>query len=86
MLVGEVRGVGLRLSAADVAGRAGLSGWAANTADGRTEVVLQGDGDAVAGAYGELLRTLQARRVDVDLTEREELSPVDGEHGFSVRG
>lgn len=43
-----MQGVWFRASCREQAAAAGVSGWAHNLADGRVEVVLEGDRDAVA--------------------------------------
>jgi acylphosphatase len=47
LVSGEVQGVFYRDTCRSVAGRAGVAGSAANLPDGRVEVVLEGDEDAV---------------------------------------
>ena len=51
---GRVQGVGYRWFVRELAAAAGLSGSASNLADGRVEVVLEGDDDAVAGVLAAL--------------------------------
>jgi acylphosphatase len=48
LVSGHVQGVGYRWFVRGLAQAAGLSGWARNLPDGRVEVVLEGDDDAVA--------------------------------------
>jgi acylphosphatase len=44
---GEVQGVGFRWAIARAAESRGVSGWAANRADGTVEAVLEGEPEAV---------------------------------------
>lgn len=48
LVSGRVQGVFFRASTAQRARELGLSGWAKNLNDGRVEVVIAGDSDAVA--------------------------------------
>lgn len=48
IISGQVQGVGFRAFVAENAKRLGLSGWARNLPDGRVEVVVSGEDDAVA--------------------------------------
>jgi acylphosphatase len=47
LVSGRVQGVGFREACRRVAVRAGASGWVRNLADGRVEVWLEGEVDAV---------------------------------------
>jgi len=51
---GDVQGVGYRWFVRGLAQAAGLTGRARNLPDGRVEVVLEGDDDAVAGVLAAL--------------------------------
>ncbi|MBI4448615.1 acylphosphatase [Candidatus Woesearchaeota archaeon] len=42
IISGDVQGVGFRGSAARIAGRLRLRGWAKNNADGSVEILIQG--------------------------------------------
>jgi acylphosphatase len=48
LVSGHVQGVGYRWFVRGLAQASGLTGWARNLPDGRVEVVLEGDDDAVA--------------------------------------
>ncbi len=79
---GRVQGVGMRWATATQAERAGVAGWVRNLSDGRVEVVLEGEDEAV----GEVLRWLHggppgARVEDVSVRTEEPL----GEQGFRIR-
>lgn len=54
LVSGRVQGVGFRWFVRGLAEAAGLTGRARNLSDGRVEVVLEGDGDAVAGVLAAL--------------------------------
>ena len=54
LVSGHVQGVGYRWFVRGLASDAGLAGSARNLPDGRVEVVLEGDDDAVAGALAAL--------------------------------
>ena len=67
---GIVQGVGFRVS---VARRAhGVAGWARNLPDGRVEVVLEGEADAVATVEAFVREGPRGARVDeVEATDEE---------------
>ncbi len=54
LVSGDVQGVGYRWFVRGLAQAAGLTGRARNLPDGRVEVVLEGDDDAVAGVLAAL--------------------------------
>lgn len=73
---GRVQGVGFRWAIARAAESRGVSGWAANRADGTVEAVLEGDPDAVESVVRlsrEGPRGAQVDRVDVAEEEPEAL-------------
>ena len=83
LIDGRVQGVFFRASLREEASRRGLAGSARNLPDGRVEVELQGESDAV----DELLAWCwegppQAHVTDVEVTERD-VDPAMS--GFSVR-
>ena len=52
---GRVQGVGFRFTVLDLAGGLGVSGWVSNLADGRVELLAQGQ----KGKLDELLNRIQ---------------------------
>jgi acylphosphatase len=80
---GRVQGVSYRASTADEAQRLGLAGWVQNRVDGRVELEAEGPPERVT----ELLRWCEhgppAARVSGVAVE--ELAPVAGEAGFTIR-
>jgi acylphosphatase len=65
---GRVQGVGFRWAIARAAESRGVSGWAANRADGTVEAVLEGEPEAVESVLRlsrEGPRGAQVERVDV---------------------
>jgi acylphosphatase len=73
---GRVQGVGFRWAIARAAESRGVSGWAANRADGTVEAVLEGEPDAVESVVRlsrEGPRGALVERVDVAEEEPEAL-------------
>jgi len=84
---GRVQNVWFREGCAREARAAGVGGWVQNLADGRVEVVFEGDADAVARAVAWCHEGPTRARVTA-VEVRDEL-PLDGqptsERGFRVR-
>lgn len=79
---GRVQGVFYRDSTREQALREGVSGWAANRADGTVEVVLEGTTEAVAAVTGFCRNGPRGARVDhVEASER----APEGLRGFEIR-
>jgi acylphosphatase len=79
---GRVHGVGYRASCSYRAGQLGVAGWARNLDDGRVEVVLEGEPEAVDALVEWCGRgPRQARVTRVDVVEE----APDGAVGFSIR-
>jgi acylphosphatase len=77
-----VQGVFFRQSAKTEADRVGVAGWARNLADGRVEVVVEGDAGKVKRFLDWLRRGPALARVDgVDLVEE----PEQELRGFEVQ-
>ena len=79
----RVQGVGFRYSAIYLARPLGLTGWVENLWDGRVEMEVQGDEDAIA----ELLRGLRTQRfIIIDDMEIRTLPLVEDERSFRAKG
>jgi acylphosphatase len=79
---GDVQGVFFRDSCRRVARDAGVAGWATNLPDGRVEVVLEGEEEAVAKVLEWCRKGTNQARVDsVDVTDED----PQGDSGFSIR-
>ena len=80
---GRVQGVGFRYSAIYLARPLGLTGWVENLWDGRVEMEVQGDEDAIA----ELLRGLRTQRfIIIDDIEIRTIPLVEDERSFRTKG
>jgi acylphosphatase len=53
VISGRVQGVGFRWFVTDIASSLGLGGWARNLADGKVEVVLEGERVAIEAAISQ---------------------------------
>ena len=65
LISGEVQGVGYRYFVSRRAKDLHIAGWAKNLADGRVEVVAQGNAAALAQLEGVLMRGPPHARVDL---------------------
>ncbi|MCX7774500.1 MAG: acylphosphatase [Spirochaetaceae bacterium] len=82
IIIGEVQGVGFRMSAVMRAERLGLTGWVRNTEDGNVEVWAEGPSEPLE-RFAQWLQTgPSAARVDRVLRTDEE--PRGIYHRFSV--
>ena len=79
---GRVQGVGFRMFAQDAAVVEGLSGYVRNLADGRVEVLAEGDRDAVLRFERQIRRGPGGAHVD-DVSVSEE-TPHGRAQGFRV--
>ncbi|HSK10165.1 MAG TPA: acylphosphatase [Vicinamibacterales bacterium] len=83
ILSGRVQRVGFRWFAAEAAEREGVGGWVANTRDGRVEIYVEGDAEAVERFERSVRRGPIAARVDeVETTVH---PPTGRTTGFQVR-
>jgi acylphosphatase len=79
---GKVQGVYYRQSAQEQADRLELDGWVRNVADGRVEVLVEGE----EGAVRELAAWLEEGPADAEVTAVElQEQPLQGITGFIVR-
>lgn len=81
-VTGRVQGVFFRDTCRKIADQQGVAGWASNLSDGRVEVVLEGDDDAVE----RVVRWCRAGTdwATVDSVDVSEETP-EGLTGFSIR-
>jgi acylphosphatase len=83
LISGRVQGVGFRFFAEAVASFEGLHGWVQNLPDGRVEIAVEGESEAVERFEGKVRRGPPAARVtDVQV---EEMVPARLGSGFSIR-
>jgi acylphosphatase len=79
---GRVQGVGFRFFTQDIARREGLTGIVRNRADGRVEVVAEGDDESLTRLEAALRRGPSHARVqDVEV---DNLAPTGRYLGFAV--
>lgn len=64
LFTGNVQGVGFRAYTRRAARTAGVTGWVRNLADGRVEILLQGDPDRVDGVIQQIAGGPPAARVE----------------------
>lgn len=80
---GRVQGVFYRASARDQAVSLGLTGWARNLADGRVEILAEGNPASVAALVEWCRRGPRWARVDsLDIIDETHIGEFDG---FTVR-
>jgi acylphosphatase len=80
---GRVQGVGFRMFAAARAAAEGIHGHARNLPDGRVEVVMEGDDQAVDRM--ELALRRGPSQAEVESFDVEDMSPTHRATGFSTR-
>jgi len=82
LVSGRVQGVFFRDTCRRVAAEAGVAGWATNLADGRVEVVVEGDPGAVDAVIKWCHEGTAYSRVEsVEVADE----PPEGASGFSIR-
>ena len=84
VISGRVQGVGFRAFTETQAAVEGLHGWVRNLADGRVEVLFEGDLEAVNRAEAKLRRGPAGTRIE-DVTV-DDVAPSGRATGFNVRG
>lgn len=82
LIAGRVQGVGFRFFAQDAAFREGLHGWVRNLHDGRVEIAVEGELEAVERFEREIRHGPRAARVDN--VEIEEQVPSGRATGFDI--
>jgi acylphosphatase len=83
LIGGRVQGVGFRFFAEAQAAVEGLNGWVRNLQDGRVEVELEGDAEAVERAEAKLRRGPPGARIES--FEVAPAVPTGRARGFSIR-
>jgi len=66
---GQVQGVGFRFTANSVARRYELTGFVRNTADGKVEILLQGEEEDIDDCIEDLQQTFTVRNVQIEQVE-----------------
>lgn len=79
---GRVQGVGFRFQASWAAKRFGLTGWVKNLYDGRVEMEVQGDADAIDSMLEALTSDTYIRITDIDSVE---IPLEEGERKFRTQ-
>ena len=83
VIMGRVQGVGFRWFAHDAAQRQGIHGWVRNLADGRVEVMAEGDADALDHFEAAVRRGPSHARVEG--FDVEDQVPAGRATGFEIR-
>ena len=83
VISGRVQGVGFRWFAHDAAQREGIHGWVRNLADGRVEVVAEGETDAFDRFEAAVRRGPSHARVEGFVVE--DRVPTGRAAGFEIR-
>ncbi len=83
-IAGRVQRVGFRWFAIEAASREGVAGWVQNLPDGRVEILVEGEAEAVERFERAVRRGPGSARVDE--VETEIVPPTGRYHGFSSRG
>ena len=78
---GSVQGVGFRLAAADLARGRGLGGWVRNLRDGRVELAVEGEAEAVERFLEDVGEAMQGYIGQAECCEE---PPQGEEMGFRV--
>jgi len=83
LISGRVQGVGFRFFAEAAGVRDGLHGWVRNLPDGRVEIAVEGDAEAIDRFEGHVRHGPPGARVD--LVEVDEQMPTGHATGFHIR-
>ena len=81
-ITGRVQGVGFRYFTEAAAAREGIGGWVRNTADGRVEVLAEGDREAVERFERQIRHGPAHARVEE--FEVDDMIPTGREPGFRI--
>ncbi len=84
VLSGRVQRVGFRFFAFDAADREGLTGFVRNLPDGRVEILVEGESEAVHRF--EMAIRQGPRGARVDAVETDVVAPTGSRHAFDVVG
>jgi len=79
---GRVQGVGFRYTSRYLASKYNLSGWVKNLADGRVELLIQGEGKAIEDFLRDLNEEFKGYIMD---TQIENVSIDESLKGFHIR-
>ena len=80
---GRVQGVGFRFTVKQIAKEFDVSGWVKNLPDGRVELRTQGEEDEVTDFVREIRESALTHHIQN--VEINDISPLDGVAGFSIR-
>ena len=83
LIGGRVQGVGFRFFTEAAAAREGLSGWVRNLPDGRVEIEIEGDAEAVERFERSVRRGPPGARVSH--VQVDAAAPLPHQSGFSIR-
>ena len=83
VIAGRVQGVGFRWFTHDAAAREGIHGWVRNLADGRVEVVAEGDAESMTRLEAAIRRGPGQARVEQ--VEVEDHAPEGRVAGFHIK-
>ncbi|MGM0506414.1 MAG: acylphosphatase [Bacteroidota bacterium] len=83
LFTGNVQGVGFRAYTRRAARTAGVTGWVRNLADGRVEILLQGDPDRVDGVIQQIAGGPPTARVESMIVD--DVEPGESFDQFTIR-
>lgn len=83
VISGRVQGVGFRWFTQAAAVREGLQGWVGNRPDGRVEIAVEGDAEAVERFERHVRHGPPGARVDK--VQVNDTTPGGGDSGFSIK-
>ena len=83
VISGRVQGVGFRWFTEAAAAREGLQGWVCNRPDGRVEIAVEGDAEAVERFERHVRHGPSGARVDD--VQAQDSTPSGRDSGFSIK-